>query len=205
MSFIRRASIARFELYAKTVLMRTPANLSPSLKTSELTSHITSVNEVSIHIVSFSFGIQRTQEERALKIFNFFSPFYCPLKWFIAFSWSLSASLKCNSSCSRVYLQMQSQKCEEGLCFPSSAHHVWHLTHGNLKFPEMPSFLSMLYARTYRDVVWEIRHHCALLFPYKRKGTIHTCTTEHSLAAKGHSRWGARGSLSVLAMITQRL
>lgn len=102
-SFMRKVSIAYFELYAKSVLMRTSAILSPSLKTSELISHVVLVNELSIHIVYFSSGIQRTQEEKAPKSFNFLFPFYCPLKWFIAFSWSFSAPVKCNSPCSRAY------------------------------------------------------------------------------------------------------
>lgn len=102
MSFIRNVSTAFFELYTKTVLMRTPANLSP-LKTSESISHITSLNEASIHVVFFSFGIQRAPEEQAPRTFNSFFPFYCPLKCSIAFSRSLSAPLKCNIPRTRVF------------------------------------------------------------------------------------------------------
>lgn len=110
MSFIRKVSIAYNELYAKSVLLRTPANLSPSLKTSGLISHITSVNEVSIYTVSSSFGIQRTQEEKASKIFTFLFPFYCPLKCFIAFSCSLSAPVKCSGSCTGAYCSYRARR-----------------------------------------------------------------------------------------------
>lgn len=110
MYFIRKVSIAYYELYAKTVLLRTPANLSPSLKTSGPISHITSVSEVSIHMVSSFFGIQRTQEEKASKILNFIFPFYCPLECVITFSWSLSTPLKCSGSCTREYYSYSARR-----------------------------------------------------------------------------------------------
>lgn len=198
-SFIRKVSIAYFELYAETVLMRTLANLYPFLKPSELISHTTSVNEVSIHTVFFFFWYPKNPRRTGIQDFQFSISILLPIKiaHCIFLQWSFNVPLKCNSSRSRVhcrYSLRSMRKTSASLPLLTMAD-IWHM--GIWKFPEMVLFLSLLYACTYTEVVWEITHHCALLLPYKRKGKIHTCPSEYSLAGKGHCHIGARGSLSL--------
>lgn len=63
--FYQRSVYSIFcELCAKSVLKRTPANLSPSLKTSELIPNITSVNETDPYCTFFLLVFKEPKEKR---------------------------------------------------------------------------------------------------------------------------------------------
>lgn len=179
------------------MLMRTLANLFPSLKSAgKIIFHIKSICERRTHTVFF-FLIQRTQEEKTPKIFKFHFSFYSPLKLLTAFSQSPSAPLMYHVSCSRMYCRYSPssvRKTSPPLPLLTTSD-IWHLAPRHLKLPEKPLLLSMMDAMCKRKT--GVRNNASLCFLFslqKVENWIHNCCTECS--SVGCCYIGARGYLS---------